>query len=189
MDFWAPHLLTALDELAAAFGHVHVVLRVGNHGRTTKKPESKTQVRQNSDWYFGRVLALALRNDERITWDMPDAPLGLVNVYQTTYLVEHGHAFRGGDQVAGPLRPVMKGYKDRLTEGYVFDQLLVGHFHSYSFIPRVGMNGSLVGFNQFALDQHFPFEEPKQALWIVTPENGSMNHTAILPMDRKAEGW
>jgi hypothetical protein len=189
IDHWSDPFATALVTLADHFGHVHVVSVVGNHGRSTKKPEAKNAVRSSFDWLFARGVYRALRSDERITWNIPEALTVRERVLGTTYHFEHGDNFQGGDQIAGPIRPLLMGFYRRLAEGDPFDVLVAGHFHMYAAIPQVIGNGSLVGYTEHSLRKGYRFDVPKQAFWVETPEHGPSFHLPILPMDRRSEKW
>lgn len=189
IDFWSDPLASAFSALADHFGHVHVVAVVGNHGRSTAKPEAKNAVRSSFDWLFARGVFRALRSDERITWNIPESLTVRERVLGTAYHFEHGDNFQGGDQIAGPIRPLLMGYYRRLAEGEPFDVLIAGHFHRYAALPEIIGNGSLVGYTEYALRRGLRFDVPKQAFWVETPENGPSFHLAIVPCDREAEGW
>ena len=189
IDFWSDPVASALSALADHFKHVRVVAVCGNHGRSTKKPEAKNAVRSSFDWLFARGVFRALRSDERITWNIPESLTVRERVLGTTYHFEHGDSFRGGDQIAGPIRPLLMGYYRRLAEGDPFDVLLAGHFHMYAALPQVIGNGSLVGYTEHSLRKGYRFDVPKQAFWVTTPEHGPSFHLPILPANRQKEGW
>lgn len=189
IDYWSDPIATAFTTLADHFGHVHIVSVVGNHGRSSKKPEAKNAVRSSFDWLFTRGVFRALKSDDRITWNIPGSLMVKERVLGTIYHFEHGDNFQGGDQIAGPLRPLLYGYGQRLAEGDPFDVLLAGHFHRYAALPEVIANGSLVGYTEYGLRKKFRFDLPKQAFWIETPEHGPAFHMPILPGNRQAEGW
>lgn len=188
IDYWSDPIASALSTLADHFGHVHVVAIVGNHGRSTKKPEAKNAVRSSFDWLFARSVYRSLKADERITWNIPESVNVREKVLGTTYLFEHGDNFQGGDQIAGAIRPAMMGYYRRQAEGDPFDLLVLGHFHTYAAIPQAIINGSLIGYNEYALRKGLRFAPPQQAFWIET-SNGPAFHMPILPADRSVEGW
>lgn len=60
-----------------------------------------------------------------------------------------------------------------------YDTLLVGHFHQLLMLPRLIMNGSVKGYDEYALGINVPYEPPQQALWMVHPAHG---HTWYLPV-------
>lgn len=188
-DFWADRIASAFVTLADHFGHVRIVSVPGNHGRSTRKPEAKDAIRTSYDWLLTRNVFRELKSDERFSWNIPESLTVREQVLGSTYLFEHGDNFQGGDQIAGPIRPVMMGYYRRLAEGDPFDRLVVGHFHQYASIPQAVMNGSLVGYSEYSLRKGFRFEPPQQAWWIETPEQGALFPTAVRPSDPVVEGW
>lgn len=189
IDFWSDQLASAIVALADHFGKVHCPVVVGNHGRTSKKPEAKNAVRSNYDWLLARIVQRALKTDERITWNISEARALYENVYGHVYRFEHGDQFKGGEQITGPIRPVMFGRQQLLNGGAKFDTLLVCDKHQYSSLPGATVNGSLCGYGEFADGRHYRPEPPQLAYWIDTPERGASFHMPILPLDREREGW
>ena len=185
VDYWVDHMVTSLDRLAASGG--------GNHGRSQRKPPTKGAVRSNFDWLLMRIVWRELRSDERFTWNLSEALDVREIQYDHRYFMVHGDDFQGGDQIAGAVRPVMMGdYRTlamEIVDGEPYDTMIVGHFHQYTTLPRAIINGSLVGYDEFAKRKKFRPEAPKQAFWVTTPENGPSFHLPILSMDRDAEGW
>lgn len=192
-DFWIDPLVAAIRLLADEFGKVHVPGCVGNHGRNTYKPIAKNRVEDNFDWLFYRVLARELKGDDRITWDLPVSADVTIRHYDHTYLLTHGDQFRGGSGISGIQTPLALGAfrksKRQQGVGNPFDTMLLGHFHQYSTLPGIVVNGSLKGYDEYASISNFGFEVPQQAFWISTPERGPVFHVAIQPMNRSREGW
>jgi len=56
--------------------------------------------------------------------------------------------------------------------GQHYDTLLLGHFHGLIPMRKLIVNGSLVGYNEYAFSNNFTFEQPLQHLWITHPEHG-----------------
>lgn len=192
-DFWIDPLVAAIRLLADEFGRVHIPGCVGNHGRNTYKPIAKNRVEDNFDWLFYRVLARELKGDARITWALPVSADVTVKHYNHTYLLTHGDQFRGGSGISGIQTPLALGAfrksKRQQGVGDPFDTMLLGHFHQYSTLPGIVVNGSLKGYDEYASISNFGFEVPQQAFWISTPERGPVFHVAIQPMNRTKEGW
>jgi hypothetical protein len=61
----------------------------------------------------------------------------------------------------------------------------MGHWHQCLHLGRVIVNGSLVGYNEYAYQGNFPFEAPKQALWLTHPEHGITFSMPIRVEDEK----
>lgn len=192
-DYWLDPMIAALRMIVDDMGSLHVVGRVGNHGRENREKVYKGAVEDNWDWLFYRILHRELSGDKRVTWDLPLSVDGIVQQYGTRYLATHGNQFRGGSGISGILTPLSLGHyrktRRQLSVGDPYDVMIVGHFHQYMTIPGVIVNGSLKGLDEFAFEHNFGFEEPQQAFWITTPEHGPSFHVPIRPMDRKREGW
>lgn len=194
VDYWVDPMCAMLCMEADHFGKVHVVVSGGgNHGRNDKKPPAKGATRSNYDWLFWRIIYRELKGDKRFTWNIAESLDVRATQYKTRFLLQHGDDFKGGDQIAGAVRPVMMGdYRTlimEVTDGEPYDMLLVGHFHQYTTLPRAIINGSLVGYDEWVKRKKFRPEPPKQAFWITTPEHGPSFHLPILAGDRRSEGW
>jgi hypothetical protein len=189
IEYWVDPLVAGIELLAEFFGHVRLVCVVGNHGRTTRKPEAKRSVRSNFDWSLYRQLHRATRADERISWNISEALGVKEKINNTTYWFEHGDAWKGGDQIAGPVRPIMFGRSRRLASEGQFDVMLACDKHTYATPPGIVMNGSLIGYSEYSRKNGFLYQPPLQAFWVDTPENGPGFHMPIACEDRTAEGW
>lgn len=165
-----------IRNLADEFGRVFVPCVTGNHGRNTKKIRAKGRNYTSFDWLTYVMLAKIFEGDDRVTFMIPDGPDAYWRVYGTRYMMTHGDEFRGGDGMIGALGPIVRGdhrKRSRATQidmGY--DVLLVGHFHQLIQLQRLIVNGSLKGYDEFAWRCGFPFERPRQALWITHPRHG-----------------
>jgi hypothetical protein len=98
-------------------------------------------------------------------------------------MLTHGDSFKGGDGIAGPLIPWMRGSL-KASKAYSamqqpFDYMVMGHWHQLNYLNGVIVNGSLVGYNEYALKNHFGFEQPQQALWLTHPTRGLTFKEAI----------
>ena len=175
--------------LADEFGQVNVVGVVGNHGRTTRKPNAKGRSLDSYDRSIYLSIQRHLANDPRLTIVIPDDTDYLFEVYGHRFLLTHGDSLgvNGGDGIIGALGPIARGaVKLRNSEGQVrrdFDTLVMGHWHQY--IPRgdaLGaiVNGTLKGYDEYArIFLRARFARPCQALWIVSPKHGIAAQWAV----------
>jgi hypothetical protein len=191
--YWSELLAAGVGQLADEFGQVHVPVVVGNHGRRTRKPRAKGRARDNFDWLVGHLVAREFRDDDRVTFDIPDAAHTLVTVHGTTYRLEHGDSARGGSGWMGVLGPAMRrDQKIRSVAQAIeqpFDHLVIGHWHRLSWLGNVIVNGSSKGLDEYAAIEGFGYEVPQQALWLTTPERGMTMQAPVFVADRKREGW
>lgn len=191
--YWLEHLAAGIDQLADEFGKVHVPVTVGNHGRRTRKPRKKLKVRDNFDWLMGCLVAREFRDDNRVTFDIPETAGCQVDVYDRVLRFEHGDNFRGGNGIAGIWSPISRGEAKRSkAQSQIkqpFDLICLGHFHQLIFGQSWVINGSNKGYDEYAFDSGFLAEPPQQAMWVETPEHGMTWRGPVIVGDRKAEGW
>lgn len=190
-------LVSALRAMANTFGRVFVPCVPGNHGRNTKKPRAKGRNHTNFDWLLYQFLAKAFEGDERVQFYIPDGPDAFFAVAGRRYLLTHGDQFRGGDGIIGALGPIIRGNQRKLARNMAidraYDTMLLGHWHQYLPLPRVIVNGSLKGYDEYANLNNFGFELPQQALWLTHPEHGITVQMPVILEDPQAaasgESW
>lgn len=175
--FWTPLLVSGIQYLADNFGKVHIPCVVGNHGRMSRKPIAKNRVQDNFDYLFYNMLAMQLKDDDRITWDISASPDVKFTQHGTRFCLTHGDQFRGGTGISGPILPWKLGdhRKRKVSQatGSPYDWLVFGHWHTLTLgVSGMIVNGSLKGYDEFANIMNFEFEPPQQAFWLVQPRVG-----------------
>lgn len=181
-----------IEQLAGAFGSVFVPCVTGNHGRATHKIQAKNRAFTSLDWLLYTFLEKRFEHDRRVRFQVATGSDLLFQVHSTRFLLTHGDRLgRGGDGLIGMLGPVTRGDHRRRTRNAAIDQpydtLLCGHWHAYTPTPRVIVNGSLIGFNEYAWTEGFHPEPPKQALWLVHPDRGTTFHAPVFVEKPKAK--
>lgn len=191
--YWVEHVAAGIDLLADTYGKVHVPVTVGNHGRRSRKSRMKGRAQDNLDWLFGHMVAREFKDDDRVTFQIPESYDVQYDIYDVTIHQEHGDAFKGGSGIAGIWSPIARGHAKRSTAqsavAQPYDILSIGHFHTLIFGPQWIINGSLKGYDEYARISGFGYEEPAQAFAVVTPEHGVTWRGPIYVADRKAEKW
>jgi hypothetical protein len=192
---WArDRICWALSQMADKFGKVFVIGVPGNHGRTTKRIESKTFVYQNYDWLIYTLCEAYFKEagDERVRFYVPVSGDAYYNVYSHRYLAIHGHdlGVKGGDGIIGALGPIQRGaIKTQHSSSQVqrdFDTLLLGHWHQELWLPKVFVNNTLKGFDEFALKfLRAPASAPSQSLWFTHPKHGITARWSVFLEDRQ----
>lgn len=197
-------LVSALKTLCDEFGRLHVPCVVGNHGRLDRKPRMKNGPFLNMDWLLYQFVARTIGNSPKyagkITFQIPDGFDCVYRVHGLRYLLTHGDSFRGGNGISGPLLPWMRGQAKTQQQysaiGMPFDVLCFGHWHQLRFLTnqRTGIivNGSLCGFNEYALKNRFAYEPPEQALWLTSPKGRVWFQTPVDAEEYRpaaAEAW
>lgn len=186
IDLWGV-LIWCIERLADEFGNVFVPCVTGNHGRNTHKIRAKGRNYTSFDWLLYQFLAKHFESDKRIRFLIPDGPDAYYSIFGHRYLLTHGDQFRGGDGMIGALGPIIRGdHKKRSRNAQIdleYDTMLVGHWHQLIQLQRLIVNGSLKGYDEYANQNNFPFEPPRQALWITHPKLG-ITFTAPVLVER-----
>lgn len=176
-------LRRGIRRLADVFGQVYVVTAYGNHGRTNQKPQHKDQAFKNFDWLLYCWLAEWFQGDPRITFKIPDDDEVQFLVAGHRYRLTHGSQFRGGQGFIGALAPIMRGeHKKRIASqsyGMPYDTLVIAHWHQCIWGKRLVVNGSVKGYDEYAIDLQFEFEEPKQWAWLTSKSFGKCSPMEI----------
>ena len=191
--YWSEQLTASISLLAEEFGKVHITSVVGNHGRTTRKPRMKLRVKTNYDWLVTKMIERYFEKDKRVTFQIPEGADSLVSIYGYGQLITHGDQASGGGGIGGIWPPIMR-LKARKAQRYLatgsnFQTMWCGHWHQLVQTPSLIINGSLKGVDEYAFINNFSFEQPQQALAVITPERGITIQAPIFCADRKAEGW
>lgn len=193
LDHWIEHVAAGIQLLADEFGQVHCPVVVGNHGRMSRKSRAKQRARDNFDWFLGRALARIFAADKRVTFDVSESADLMVPSYGRKVMVTHGDQASGGAGIGGIWPPIMRlDARKRQRNAAVdqpYDLMVLGHWHTLTLGPSFIVNGSLKGLDEYAFIGNFGYEQPAQALWLMTPEHGKTMTAPIYPQDRKAEGW
>ncbi|MFY2658286.1 helix-turn-helix domain-containing protein [Achromobacter xylosoxidans] len=170
------HLVIAIKRLKQVFGRVFLPCVAGNHGRNTHKVRAKQFNHNSFDWLIYQSLDRRFADDPDVVFYIPEGTDALVNVAGHRYLFSHGNQFRSGDSMIGPLGPIIRGdHKKRgrnAQVGQEYDTLVIGHWHQLVQMKRVIVNGSLIGYNEYAYANNFGYEPPQQALWLSHPKHG-----------------
>ena len=175
----AAHLAGLLKELSAV-APVDVYSVPGNHGRLTRKIESKNFARDSLDTLVCSVVEMILSQDPalRVNFFAPSSGDALLKVYHIVFAIIHGQReLRGGLGFVGPFAAILRGYQK--VHAYFsaqhkrIDLVLSGHLHTAGYIASLGVaNGSLVGHNEFARDLRAKPEPASQNMIIVHSERG-----------------
>lgn len=190
-------LIWAIDAMKKEFGKVFIPCVVGNHGRTTKKQRAKQAVYLSYEWNLYVMLERHYARDKDVSIFVPGETDAFFRVAGQRFLLTHGNALgvKGGDGIIGALGPIARGaVKLRSSEykiGREFDYLIMGHWHQELWLPRVIVNNSLKGYDEYArLFLRADPSRPSQCLWFVHPEHGITARVSVYvdePLPTKEE--
>lgn len=190
--YWLSQLVSCIKTLLEFFSVIHIVGVPGNHGRMTEKKRHKGIAKTSFDWLLYKVIEREFAHIKEVTFSITNGADMPYSIYKTNFVATHGDQFKGGTGISGALAPLMLG-SHRKMKNYVsvnapFDHLVIGHFHQYLPIGPIIVNGSLKGYDEFAADLNFNFELPRQAMMLVDPIHGIVDHRCIHVL-HKDEQW
>jgi len=177
----------AIRELSAHFEHLPCTCICGNHGRLDLKPTSKRAVGRNWDTCMYSNIAVQTRQCANVEFRIPRSPKCVIEVNGWYFLIQHGDrvAQHGGampyygmarqraaetaKRLGGRVRDVEK----RLAAGLLFDYDMRGHHHIFGTTDeRTLLCPSMMGNNEFGLDNTFAHKMPGARLFFVDEEHG-----------------
>ncbi len=151
--------------------HLVVPCHVGNHGRTTKTSRFANENGHSLEYLLYLHLASYFRNEPRVKFQIAEGMHSYLNVYDKTIRFQHGHAVKYGGGVGGIYVPVNKAIS-QWDQGRRADLDVFGHFHQQVDGGKFLCNGSLIGYNAFALSIKAGFEPPRQTLFLMDKKRG-----------------
>jgi hypothetical protein len=199
-----PELLANLiRRLLGNFEKIHICGVVGNHGRMAGRSSREIHPETNADLFAYKATHLLLRDEPRVTWDVPlfspelkeRAWWCVDNIGDYSCLLFHG------DQIRNYNVMPWYGFQKKIGSWYMlahddrfplepFKEAACGHFHQETKLTlnavKVRVNGTPESYNCYALEGLASMGEPSQTLFYVSPEKGRV--TAEYPLDLTLPG-
>ncbi len=155
----------------------------GNHARTTKSTRFGTENGHSLEFLMYLHMAAYFRHEPRVKFLIAEGMHSYLNIYGQTIRFHHGHAIKYAGGVGGIYIPVNKAI-GQWDKGRRADLDVFGHYHQLIFAPKFVCNGSLIGYNSFALAIKADYERPQQALFMIDKKRGK---TAMWPVLMKGD--
>jgi len=173
--FFAYDLHVAGIEYLLKYGEfdcIHIVCSRGNHGRVTMKMQYANDYSTNSENYMYKMLANRFKNNPKVKFQIDDAELSYITLYEKTLRFYHGWQIRFKGGIGGLTIPLYKSLHRWNANTPAFYNFMADK-HSYSRpTPDCVLNGSLIGFNGYALSNGFAFEPPRQSFTLIDSKRG-----------------
>lgn len=176
----AEHMAGLLKKLAEV-APMDVYSLPGNHGRLTKKPESKGMAINSFDTLITNIVEMILPvsgTHNPVKFFYSKSGDALFRVYKLVFCAVHGDRIgsKGGQGFLGALATVIRGIaKCRAYytgQGIIVNYFLTAHLHTTAKLPRGFANGSLVGPSEYSRDLRADPEEAKQNFIVIHSERG-----------------
>ena len=150
---------------------------VGNHGRTTKKIQHSNGFKMNYEWLIYQNVKQQCETAKLpIEFNIPESEVAVLDMEcdGRRFLFSHGFQIKGGTNTVCGITPSLQRTYLRYSSIFGKCRLMIGHFHSCIAIPSAVVNGSIIGYNAFALSHSLPYEEPAQMYVAYDSEIGEL---------------
>lgn len=150
----------------------------GNHGRTTKFSHFGSENGHSLEFFMYNSIANYFRNEPRVQMSIPEGSHSYVDIYGYRVRFLHGHDVKFGGGVGGITIPLNKAIAqwDKARPAYL---TCLGHFHQRLDGGGFLVNGSLIGYNSFALSIKASAEQPQQQFALIDKRRGK---TLVAPI-------
>lgn len=149
----------------------------GNHSRITKKIQNSNNFKMSYEWImYQNIKQICEASNMRIEFLIPESELALVETPDgKRYIFCHGYQVqsKGTGTVAG-IYPALGRLAMKWQKIFKQDKIFLGHYHTCVSIPTATVNGSIIGYNAFALTNGMGFEEPAQMYEVFDSEIGQL---------------
>ena len=169
-----------LATLKPHFKRILIPTSYGNHGRTTQKPRHATGAAHSYEWLLYRILEGRYAGDPQIEWQVADSYFNFMTVFDRRLRFHHGDGLKFQGGIGGLTIPTEKAIASWNKSPNRADLDLFGHWHQYQQNRHWLCNGSLIGYNAYALSIKASFEPPAQTFFLFDKKRGRTMTAPIL---------
>lgn len=144
---------------------------VGNHTRITRQVHISTESGNSLEYFMYHNIATVFAGEPRVKVILSESYHTYIDVYDMRVRLHHGHAIKYGGGVGGITIPVNKAIA-QWNRGRQADLDVFGHYHQFKNLGNWVCNGSLIGYNAFALRIKADYEKPRQAFFLIDRDRG-----------------
>jgi hypothetical protein len=136
----------------------------GNHGRDTKYTRKANRVKHSHEWLLYNFLKKWYADrDERVKFNIAAGYHLYIDMYGRRIRTHHGDEVRYQGGVGGLTIPMNKAIA-QWDKAMRADLDIFGHFHHFLNPTKFISNGSLLGYNPYALSIKAAYEAPMQVM-------------------------
>jgi hypothetical protein len=164
------------------FEEIDIICHPGNHSRYTKGKaiHYKGQVKKTFEWILYHSLAKSFDRAgiKGINFIIPESTIYINYQYGWGIRSQHGHNFKYNGGIGGATVPInRKLLRWNEQEKSLLD--VFGHLHQYDPHINYVQCGSLIGYNQLAMNQAFKYQDPSQAFFLIGKKRGVLQNRPI----------
>lgn len=116
-------------------------------------------------------LANIFADNQRVKFLISDGYHLYVKIFDYTLRFHHGHQMKYLGGVSGLSLPALKAIA-QWDKGIKADFDFFGHFHNFQRHSKFISNGSLIGYNAYALSLKATYEQPNQIFALIDKKHG-----------------
>jgi hypothetical protein len=154
----------------------------GNHGRSTEFSRIQTGADNSWEYLLYRNLERRYAKNKRIKFQVAEGYHNFVDIFDFKIRFHHGDSMRYGGGVGGITIPVNKSIA-QWNQSISVDLDVFGHFHQLTFAGNFICNGSLIGYNAYALSIKASPETPQQAFFLIDKNRNRVTMRAPIFVD------
>jgi hypothetical protein len=156
----------------------------GNHGRMTKEQRIATEAGNSLEYFMYLMLRDYFQDEKRIQFVIQPGYHSYVSFFNGAFDIRfhHGHQINYQGGVGGITIPVNKAIAQWNRARHA-DLDVFGHFHTRFDGGNFICNGSLIGYNAYAVSIKAAFEKPSQTFFLVNKEYGEKTMVAPIFVD------
>lgn len=181
-------MLFITDELKRGFNYILkygkfkeivAVCKIGNHSRITDKIFSDEEALYSYEWVIYHLLAHEFQG--KIKFIIDNSYFTYFTIYDKVTRFHHGHGFRYAGGIGGLYVPLQR-YRLKVNQQKKADLDAIGHWHTTDFLrnTKTLINGSVCGFDAYAMRFGFEPEPPQQQFLIQDSKRGYTINTPII---------
>ena len=180
---WAGARLKGIIDVAATLAkEVVVITSVGNHGRSVMKPRIGTENDHSFEQNLYCTLAAAETN-KNVRWQIGEGYLNVADLSGFRLCCHHGHGIKGGG--VGGIAVGAERAISQWSRATPADLHLFGHHHQWNWSRgKFVSNGSLIGYNAYALRIRASVEAPCQSFVVIDHRRNEVTRALPIFCDR-----
>lgn len=159
-------------------GDIIIPMTTSNHSRITQKIHVSTEIGNDLGYFVYKNIYNIYKNNPRVRCILPSGYHVYLNVYDKVIRLHHGHFLKYFGGTGTLYVPAMKAIAqwNKIKRA---DLDVIGHYHSFSDFGDLIVNGSIIGFNPFAISIKASFQDPKQIFFLIDKKRGK---TIVAPI-------
>ena len=172
--------LKAIHDELPELQKIIIVGICGNHSRTTKRLQFNNGFALNFEYFLYKDIeqTLTLMGLTKFQYIIPEGDLAYLDIYGKKILFAHGFQFKSSGGIGG-VYPSMFRWFGKMNQVIKIDKAFLGHWHTSIYTKEVCINGSLKGYDAFAMGHGLPYEVPQQTYVILNEKRGFVFYSPI----------